>query len=68
MFISGVFHDSVMAMTDLTDPSPHSGQGSSLVACSALTTGPLETSTEQFICGMSPPKMSGRSIMTFTGW
>jgi len=30
------FMDSTMAMTDLVDPSPHSSQGSSLVACAAL--------------------------------
>jgi len=30
------FMDSTMAMSDLLDPSPHSGQGSSLVACAAL--------------------------------
>ena len=28
--------DSMMAITDLVDPSPHSGQASSLAACSAL--------------------------------
>ena len=30
------FTDSTLAMTDLVDPSPHSGQASSLAACSAL--------------------------------
>ena len=30
------FTDSTMAMTDLVDPSPHSGQASSLAVCSAL--------------------------------
>ena len=30
------FTDSTMAMMDLVDPSPHSSQGSSLAACSAL--------------------------------
>ena len=30
------FMDSTMAMDTLVDPSPHSGQGSSLAACMAL--------------------------------
>ena len=30
------FTDSTLAMSDLVDPSPHSGQVSSLAACSAL--------------------------------
>jgi len=30
------FTDSMSAMSDLVDPSPHSGQGSSLAACSTL--------------------------------
>jgi len=32
------FTDSTLAMSDLVDPSPHSGQVSSLAACSALRT------------------------------
>jgi len=32
------FMDSTMAMSDVVDPSPHSGQVSSLAACSALRT------------------------------
>ena len=62
------FTDSTVAMADIVDPSPYSGQNSSLAACTALWGWFLGAPTRSSTCGIFPPRRSGRSIMTPTRW